>query len=344
MFCQNYIMNKYKGIEIPIFNEFEKPIFVENRNFRTKNTKNYFDLSYKEVSNLPQENGLIVSKDIVRFVNCPICDKADNRQLFVKWGFKISVCDNCDHTFVENQMIQSALEKLYSESDVDKEFQVRKKQDKGLNKYWILLYSKYLQLLRNKKINNTLLLDVGAGGGDFIELCSAMENYKLHAMEFSNNSADFLASIVGSKNLYKKEISNIDFKDKKFGVISMWGVLEHINDPIQEFKKCKEILDIDGRIVVLIPNLYSRAFKILGLMVPTLNPRSHVNFYTNKSIDLLCNKVGLEVEEYYQELPVIDLMYDYIDYNSSLIEEILDKNESYYSVYIIRHKNNPIEF
>ena len=52
MFCQNYIMNKYKGIEIPIFNEFEKPIFVENRNFRTKNTKNYFDLSYKEVSNL----------------------------------------------------------------------------------------------------------------------------------------------------------------------------------------------------------------------------------------------------------------------------------------------------
>lgn len=332
-------MNVYKGVEIPEFIEYEKPILVNNRDFRTKKTNKYFDLSFREASNFPKENGLITSKDLVRFVNCPVCGKADNQQLFLKWGFKIVECNSCDHTFVENQMIQSALDKLYVESDVDMQFQVRKKQDEGLSKYWILLYSKYLQLLRSKKINNLSLLDVGAGGGDFIELCNEMENYKLHAMEFSSNSADFLASIVGTSNLYKKEISNSDFKGKKFGVITIWGVLEHINNPIKELQKCKEILDSEGRILVLIPNLYSRAFKILGLMVPTLNPRSHVNFYTKKSMGILCNEVGLEIEEYYQELPVIDLMYDYIEYNEALVEEILNKNESYYSVYIIRHKN-----
>ena len=52
----------------------------------------------------------------------------------------------------------------------------------------------------------------------------------------------------------------------------------------------------------------------------------------------LCNKTGFKIQEYFQELPVIDLMYDFIDYGDKLVNEILDGNESYYSVYLLSHK------
>ena len=75
---------------------------------------------------------------------------------------------------------------------------------------------------------------------------------------------------------------------------------------------------------------------ILGIGVPTLNPRTHLNYFGKKSMSILCENVGLHIEEYYQELPVIDLMYDYIDYNEQYVKGILDNNESYYSVYILK--------
>jgi 2-polyprenyl-3-methyl-5-hydroxy-6-metoxy-1,4-benzoquinol methylase len=330
-------MFKYKNIEIPDIVDFEKPVHVENRNFRTKNTDNYFELSSKEAIDFPNKDGLIVSEDYVNFVDCPVCGSKNNKQLFVKWGFKHSVCMKCDHTYVENQMNTSKLKELYKNSDIDKQFQLRKKQDNDLNKYWILLYAKYLKILQKNSPNNSLLLDVGAGGGDFLALCDEVTDFELHAMEFSENSVEFLETIVGKNNLYREEISNTEFNGIQFDIITMFGVLEHINNPVKELKKCKEILSVNGKVLILVPNLYCRAFKILGINIPTLNPRSHLNYFCKKSMEYLCNEVGLKVAEYYQELPVIDLMYDFIDYSDKLVDDILDNNEAYYSIYLLGH-------
>ena len=49
-------MISYKGIEIPNFENFDIPIHVENRNFRTKNTDKYFELSYDEAVNFVLES------------------------------------------------------------------------------------------------------------------------------------------------------------------------------------------------------------------------------------------------------------------------------------------------
>jgi len=326
----------YKNVNIPKIFDFNIPVFVENRNFRTNNTKHYFDLSFNEVGDLPKQNGVIVSTDLVHFVDCPVCEQRNNRQLFVKWGFKVVACNTCSHVYVENQILPNNLEDLYTSSQSDKQAKIRKKDDSELSKYWTLLYSKYLQLLQ-KETSNNLLLDLGAGGGEFLELCKELSDYKLYAMEFSEYSAEHLTEVVGAKKLYRDRISETDFNGVKFDAITMWGVLEHMDKPYIELVKCKEILSKNGRILILVPNFYSRAFDILGATVPTLNPRSHLNYFNKTSMEYLCNKVGLSVVEYYQELPVIDLMYDFIDFNDGFVNEIIENNESYYSVYLLSH-------
>jgi len=331
---------KYKDIDIPVYEDFSKPVMVDNRNFRAGNTDKYFEMSKKEVIDLPNENGLIVSEDHVHFLLCPVCNSNKDKQLFVKWGFQLSVCIECDHTYVKNQLLESRIIELYATSDVDKQFQTRRNNDEGLNRYWILLYAKYLQKFQDSAKNkNSCLLDIGAGAGQFISLCSALSNFELHAMEFSENSAEFLKSIVSEKNFYQEKISTTNFNETKFDFITMFGVLEHISEPRVELGKCKEILNKDGKILVLVQNLYSRAFKILGINTPTINPRTHLNYFSKKSMDRLCSEVGLKVQEYYQELPVIDLMYDFISYNDQMVDEILHDNESYYSVFIIGHND-----
>jgi len=41
---------KYKGVDIFNIEDFNKPIYVNNREFRTKNTKDYFEKSMVEAN------------------------------------------------------------------------------------------------------------------------------------------------------------------------------------------------------------------------------------------------------------------------------------------------------
>ena len=54
---------------------------------------------------------------------------------------------------------------------------------------------------------------------------------------------------------------------------------------------------------------------------------------------VLAKRVGLKIDEYFQELPVIDLMYNFVEDTEELLEEIISNNESYYSVYLLSKLN-----
>ena len=127
-----------------------------------------------------------------------------------------------------------------------------------------------------------------------------------------------------------------DFKGKRFDIITFWGVIEHIANPHLIFRKFPEMLSDNGCILILIPNLHSHAFRILGVETPTLTPRAHINFFTPKSMRELCKKHKIAIEWQVQELPVIDLMYPHVSYSEKLVDEIVRNNECYYHVYCLK--------
>lgn len=329
-------MNKYKEIKLPKIKDFNVPIYVDNRK-RTKGTNSYFEEAKREASAFDKVNGLIVDKTVVDFVDCPVCHSKHKSELYLKWGFRIASCDNCKHVYVENQVKSAVLEKLYSISKLDVKFQERS-EDKNFYKYEILFYNKYLQYIKKYFNDSENLLDIGAGDGKFLEFLNTLSNYRLSAMEFSKKSENFIKNIVGEQNFYNDPISQTHFNGKTFKIITIWGVLEHMPNPREELSKCKSILDDDGRILVLVPNFYSRALKIFGVDTPTINPRSHLQYYSYDSFEVLASNTGFEIDDYFQELPVIDLMYEHIDYGPELVKSILKENESYRSVYVLKHK------
>ena len=79
----------FEAIDIFNIDDFDKPIYVNNREFRTENTTNYFEQSMIEANSFEKENGIIKNTNLITEVDCPVCEDTQNRQLFVKWGFKI---------------------------------------------------------------------------------------------------------------------------------------------------------------------------------------------------------------------------------------------------------------
>ena len=320
----------------------QRPILHNNKNFRNENPdiEKFFTMCDKEADSFPKEDNIIIDKKIVDNIDCPVCCSNLHKQLFVKNGFLHVECVTCSHIYVKNRLNDSLLINNYSDDGINKLDRKIGSNDKR-KKYWMAVYEKYINIVINRGLNYTNLIDVGTGGGRFLEYCSKHTPLDLYANDFCSDSYDSIVALIGKdRYFYQKKIQDIPFENFKFDIISLWGVMEHVTEPRDIFKSCMNLLNNDGRIIVLVPNLYSRAYQILGVRVPTLNSSNHIGFYTIESMGYLCSEFGMEIESYHQELPIIDLMYPFIHYSDTLIDEIIENNEGYYSVYIIRKVNN----
>ena len=82
-------MKSYKGIKLPTIKDFSVPIYVDNNKPRRESTNRYFEESFKEANSFLKVGGLIIDEKLVKFVDCPVCNSKNKKELFVKWGFEI---------------------------------------------------------------------------------------------------------------------------------------------------------------------------------------------------------------------------------------------------------------
>jgi SAM-dependent methyltransferase len=318
------------------------PILIDNRKLREEipQITEHFDRSRDETLSLCKNfvtfQGVIVDSKIINWRQfCPICNSHRTKQFLVKYGFIYEMCTLCSHIYVKNCLDEGKLLEYYRYAESDKIYR-SVNQNRLIEKYNLMLYDKYLEIISKYKINNKNLIDIGSGDGNFLSYCQEKTDYNLHALEFGEDAISHLIEIVGKENLWTQKIEEIDFHHKKFGIITLWGVIEHLIDPISTLSKCAEILDQDGVMILLFPNNNSRALKILGVNTPTLNPRHHLHVFSLHSFEEACNRSGLELIDTFGELPIIDLMYPYVYCDNDLIDEIIANNESYYYACIVK--------
>jgi 2-polyprenyl-3-methyl-5-hydroxy-6-metoxy-1,4-benzoquinol methylase len=103
-------------------------------------------------------------------------------------------------------------------------------------------------LIKNSAKN---LLDIGAGTGDFL-IEAKKKNWNVEGIE-PNSKAQNLAQTKGLK--LHKEVEELS--GKKFSVISMWHVLEHVPNLEEQIKTLHTILEEDGFVIIAVPNFKS---------------------------------------------------------------------------------------
>jgi 2-polyprenyl-3-methyl-5-hydroxy-6-metoxy-1,4-benzoquinol methylase len=323
-------------------NSFRQPILLDNRRLRDENPNiaAHFAACEEELSAFPTQQGVIRDRNIVKYIPCPCCGNPNTQQWAVKLGGRYDLCAQCGHIFLKNMFRRDVLTKLYKKSIAD-ELDREVNRHAFNRRYWSAVYNKYIDMICSihplrEKLS---ILDVGCGAGLFLEVCRE-RGLDCEGVDVFDGVLDALEPILSRDKLHQAD-DILDFSPGcTYNVVTMWGVLEHLPDTQNIFHKCAELLNNGGIMLGLIPNIHSRAVRYLGVSVPTLNPREHVNFYSQTSLEKVASQAGLIVENVLNELPVIDLMWPFIDQSDpTVIEDIISHDESYYLVYILR-KNN----
>ena len=149
-----------------------------------------------------------------------------------------------------------------------------------------------------KNLKNKDILDFGCGWGGFLR---NVKNYKsLSGIELRNECINYI-----QKNIKKIDISdNLNSFNKKFDIITMFHVLEHIPYQIKTLKLLKSKLKNKGKIIIEVP--HAEDFLILQEELKEFKNftfwSEHLILHTYKSLKSILLKAGFKSVniQYYQ--------------------------------------------
>ena len=226
--------------------------------------------------------------DIFDEANCCVCNNSDPKEFKVKYqkeNYSVCECNKCSFVFIPPFFRKQISYENYKDENVA--IAVRN----GNNFVKIERHKLRYTLIKKYKPSGSLF-DLGAGWGHFM-LTGQQLGYDVYGIEISEQP------YLYSKNDLKLPVDHIDFfemkEDKKFDIITMWDVLEHIDKADPFIEKCARINSKNGYIVIQVPQIdsyfakkYKDEWKMMSL--------DHVNYFGKKTITQLLNKHGYEVE------------------------------------------------
>ncbi len=226
--------------------------------------------------------------DIFEDVHCCVCGNTTPTEFKVNYqkeNFSVIECKKCAFNFVPPYFRKQISYENYKDENVTKAVR------HGNNWVKIERHKLRYQLIKKYKPSGSLF-DLGAGWGHFM-LTGKQLGYDVYGIEISEQP------YLYSKNDLKLPVDHIDFfemkEDKKFDIVTMWDVLEHIDKADDVIAKCARITAKDGYIVIQVPQIdsyfakkYKENWKMMSL--------DHVNYFGKKTITQLLAKHGYKVE------------------------------------------------
>ncbi|RKY36678.1 MAG: hypothetical protein DRP78_03025 [Candidatus Omnitrophota bacterium] len=245
---------------------------------------------------------------------CPLCKSKKNefllkgynvhgRYLFNKDDvFDLFHCLNCGCIFVGNVDVNQQYYKKYYGSQYYSNSYSGKFIENLLFKYSISRKEKFILKNFIKKTEKIKILDIGCGDGNFLSKLESTR-FKKYGVEISEEGYEL--SVRQGIEVFKGDFADIDFQDKKFEVITLWHVLEHIEHPVRLFSNVSRILEKGGVLIFETPNVNSFGFRYGGAKWFHLDSPRHLILYNLESVKWLCGRTNFKISEVKNEF------YDY---------------------------------
>ena len=236
-------------------------------------------------------SGKINSK-LFEKVNCPGCGSKKKSHFNELNYFKIVKCKFCDLVYVNPRPVMKMQNTFLSNSKAFDLYSNEVEETKQHREKFIFnpLANKIIDRFGQGK---KYLLEIGCGPGLLLNaIRKKNSNYSLHGIDINEEAV----KICRRKKLNVELGSFEDIKIKrKFDIIIFWAVFDHFNNPRKILKKCHNILNKRGKI--LIGNLNMDGFEstILGKNNPGIfTMPARLNFFNVKSMEMILKKTGFK--------------------------------------------------
>jgi len=248
-----------------------------------------------------------MDQEFLKNIECKVCKNHDENKFlkkFYKNEVNIVQCSECGFVFIPPFYRLQINYKDYKNEDSLKA---------------VIAGNDWLKIQRNKLRYRLIqkyspkgkLFDLGVGWGHFLQT-GRLLGYTVEGIEMAEMPYRY------AKDYLKLPVENIDFfeyipKTNYYDILTMWDVLEHIDNCDDAVEKCSSMLKQGGHIVIHVPQIDSyiakkqkEQWQAMGL--------DHVNYFSRNTITRLLESKGFKVIKIKSSIELkLFLMYSFFD-------------------------------
>ena len=235
---------------------------------------------------------------------CPICHSDTIAHFTKRFGFDMSVCQQCAQIFCNPMPSKNQLSFYYNSEmkDFENEFFLESFEHR------IPIFERRIEII-NKYMMSGRLLYVGSAVGIFVEaLKRRSSKYEIHCCDPCESACAALKSNYTNINTHQCMVEDL-IKPTYFDGVSMWDTLEHISDPISAARKINLLLKDKGFWFFSTPNTDSLEWSIAQKEHVQILPPGHINLFNETSIEHMLNQSGFSMVESYTLNGSLDVSY-----------------------------------
>ena len=291
---------------------------------------------------------------------CPICF-SNKFSVFCKiFDYEYLDCKNCRHVYSSLKLNEKDLEKFYSSENSIKSAQskiyINKETFKKRVENIAQSKAQFVNTQLKAKSGYKVWADIGCGVGELVYAAGKL-GWNSIGYEIDKESVAFAKSmnlnVVSAK--FDKSFDYTLFKNTY--LMSLINVLEHVGNPVEFLSRLSFYCPHNSYIFFEVPRTPSLSSYLNKIFPNNSNrhiyPPDHLHIFSDKSIDLMLNKCGFEIEslwyfgqdfsDLFNNLALEGNIKDDNEYNnifnlSGKFQKILDKEKLSDSVMVIAKK------
>jgi methionine biosynthesis protein MetW len=151
--------------------------------------------------------------------------------------------------------------------------------------------------------NGERVLDVGCGPGYLAEHLTKQKNCTVVGIEQDPRLAEIAGRVCAKVYQINLEAGGLRQIQGRFTTIFFGDIIEHVRNALELLRQASDLLESGGRVIVSTPNfvhIKNRVRVLLGTFEyrdAGLLDRTHVHFYTRKTLYSLLDEAGYRVVE-----------------------------------------------
>lgn len=232
---------------------------------------------------------------------CPWCNSEKTQMhLWVKdyfltgEAFEIHECLKCGLLFTEPRPDSNHIGKYYQ----SEEYYSHQENKSGfIPKIYESVKKvnlKHKRKLASKGMKVGTMLEIGCGAGDFLHEME-QKGWNCTGIEPSKEAKAIAKNRVKANILNPEDLATL--KDESFDLITMWHVLEHVDNLKDEVRHLQRLLKKGGRLVLALPNFKSADAEYYREYWAAYDVPRHLNHFCRESINNIFKTTKLQLKK-----------------------------------------------
>ena len=226
--------------------------------------------------------------------NCSLC----NNQLRIKLIENIKKYDSLYNVYFCKECIVGLTFPIPSTEDLSRLYSLNSyrlndgKRFNPLIEYFIYIFRQRRKKEIQKYVTKGHILDIGCGRGLFLNV---MRNngWNVTGVEFDKETSLCASDAYDINVIPQESIDNLP--DERFDVITLYHVLEHLDNPVAVIHTCRRLLRKGGLLVISVPNIFSLQASVGKGVWFHLDLPCHLHHFSEGGLTILLNKNSFKI-------------------------------------------------